>query len=431
VAALPLYDEGALVVHLGPPCRRVPLGPQYDVRGTLVSPDGRWVVTESRRLDGSGVRVKVWEADSGRLVAGLPYPEVVTALGFTPDGRWLRVQGQQDRRRAGDPHRAPAGDGWLQLSQLSGEEEHRLDVASLTASDFRWPHRQAKSDNRQPIERVPLADSVSPDNSLAAVGTSEGMIRLVVPETGKEVARLPSPEDGRLSRSDFSPDGTLLLAGGLEMGGTLYVFNLGLIREQLAELGLDWDPPFKKKEEGRRKEEERPGLSSSFRKVELIDAEAATDAAKMAAYEGRRAVARLFFNPFDADAHYRLGARLLDAGRPASAFAHLTAALAFCPELDAALFPRARAASRLSRWADVVTDTSRCLEKYPFHPEARQLRAEAYRALKRYDEAVADVTALIETYPQRPELYELRATCYEALGKPEQAKADREKAGSQ
>jgi hypothetical protein len=72
----------------------------------------------------------------------------------------------------------------------------------------------------------------------------------------------------------------------------------------------------------------------------------------MTDYEGRRAVARLFVNPFKAKAHLSLGLWQLEAGNNERAHAQLGAALVFRCDLDEALYPRGVAASRLQRRAD-------------------------------------------------------------------------------
>jgi tetratricopeptide (TPR) repeat protein len=147
----------------------------------------------------------------------------------------------------------------------------------------------------------------------------------------------------------------------------------------------------------------------------------------MAQYETKQAAADLAVNPSNADAHYRLGLRLLDAGQPEQAQVHLTAALKLRPDLEAAWYPRALAAFRLKRWDDAVADAGRYLNKYPFDIPARRLRAEVHRIGKRYEEAAADYTSLIATYPSHSLFYQWRGDCYEALGKRDLAKADREK----
>jgi WD40 repeat protein len=98
VAVVPLYNQGALVVYRGASRRTLRLGPQHDARWVKMSPDGRWIVTGSHHLDGSGVKWKVWETDTGKLLANLPHPDVNDCPGFSPDSRWLYVTGTEDRR---------------------------------------------------------------------------------------------------------------------------------------------------------------------------------------------------------------------------------------------------------------------------------------------------------------------------------------------
>jgi tetratricopeptide (TPR) repeat protein len=136
----------------------------------------------------------------------------------------------------------------------------------------------------------------------------------------------------------------------------------------------------------------------------------------------------LSLNPFNADAHYRLGRELLREGKPELADAHLTAAVALMPDFEAAQLERCRAALCLGRWDEALADASRCLEKTPYDGEVRALCAEAYRMLKRYQEAVADYTGALEKDPRNAKLYDGRADCYRALGKPDLAEADREQA---
>ncbi len=402
VAVVPLYSSGALVVHRELSRRTLRLGPQYDVRHIHVSPDGRWVATGSHFYDGFGPLFKLWDADTGKLVANLPSEVDWTRFhGFSPDSRWLYV---------------------------SGKEERRLEVASLVASPVQ-PPIPTEEKTLSPwqegwrSEKVRLGGAFSPDNRLRAYGSDEGNIRLVTPDTDEEIARLPSPEVGRISADGFSPDGTLFLAAGGETG-SLYVFDLRRIRAQLAELGLDWgdaQPAMA------RRDDTNPALAAPLQ-VELIHAEWATDRQALTRHMIEEALSTLFFNPFDGDAHYRLGGRLLELGKPKEAYSHLTAALAFRPDLDSAYSLRAEAASRLSLWEAAAADASRYLEKVPFDTPARQLRARVNATRKRYEEAVADYTSLLTTYPSSAPFFEARAACYMAMGKPELAAADRAKA---
>jgi tetratricopeptide (TPR) repeat protein len=331
------------------------------------------------------------------LVANLPYPEVATVGGFSPDSLWLNYS--------------------------DGKHSKRMEVASLAALPVRpgakstpaVPRLSPDGWRSEPV----LIGAYSPDGRFRAVGTSDGMIRLLAPDAEKEIARLSTPETGSISPKCFSPDGTLLLAIGAE-SGALYVFDLRRIREQLADLDLDWDaPPYPP----RKPEEARPAVDAPLQ-VELIGAELAASRQKMSQYERQKAVAALFFNPFDADAHYRLGDLLVEAGHFRSAHAHLTAALAFRPDLESAYLLRAWAATRLHRWDEAAADATRFLEKCSYDTEARLLRADINLARKRYDESAADLTAAIGTNPQFAALYERRAECYDALGQTEKATAD-------
>src|SRR5262245_36859115 len=74
------------------------------------------------------------------------------------------------------------------------------------------------------------------------MGDVAGVVRLVKVDTGKEIARLSIVESTRLVPFCFNPDGSRLVTLGRE-SEMLHVFDLRRIREQLSELGLDWDAP--------------------------------------------------------------------------------------------------------------------------------------------------------------------------------------------
>jgi serine/threonine protein kinase/tetratricopeptide (TPR) repeat protein/WD40 repeat protein len=316
---------------------------------------------------------KVYEAATGRRVWQAADNGVCR---FSPDGRWLVTNGDGGRVHA------------------VGTWEPGVQVGQGTPWD------------------------VSPDSTLVVMGLTNGSYRLVALATGRELAKLEDP-DQTYGPAEFTPDGTRLVVVGKEGPR---VWDLRLTRKGLTELGLDWDaPPYP---DAPPQALTPPGAPFE---VEVLGAEL-VDRKKMEEYQGQKAVADLFFNPFDPEAHYRLGTWLLDAGNPERAHSHLGAALTFRPDLDAAWSPRARAAFQLKRWADAVADATHCLEKYPDDGRARFLRARANQMLQRHDKAVADYTALLPTYPSDKRLYESRALCYDALGKPDLAKADREQA---
>jgi serine/threonine protein kinase/WD40 repeat protein/tetratricopeptide (TPR) repeat protein len=398
-AAIPV-GSGAALVHRGPPGRVLQLGPQYDTRHAYVSPDGRWLITQSWWVDESGVTYKLWSTDTGRLVANLPI-EWGAFQGFSADSRWLFI---------------------------GGHDPHRLEIASLAKTPVQpvnpdTPNVPPPSPEGWRSERARVGGVFAPNGDLAAFGSDQGHVTLVRVESDDEIAQLPSPEGGRLKPTTFSPDGALLLATGEETGA-LYVYDLRRLRTGLADLGLDWNllpyPPAKP-------EEANPALAPRLH-VEIVDADWATSREKMSEYSRRDAVARLFFNPLDADIHYRLGTLLLEAGRIQDAHAHLTAALALQPGMDTAYRLRGETAVRLGRWDDAVADLTRYLDRYPDDGLTRLRRADFQRARKHHAEAVADLTVVIQAAPFTASLYESRAACYEALGKADLVRADRDRA---
>jgi eukaryotic-like serine/threonine-protein kinase len=168
-----------------------------DVRHCSVSPNGEWVAA-GIFTGTAGFGARIWEAASGREVMKLPIPAYGRTT-FSPDGRWLLTDGGGCRLwKVG---------AWAEGPTIGGPQ-----------------------------------GCFSPDARLLAVEDAPGVIRLVETDTGREVVRLESPEQSRLSPQCFSPDGTRLLACGGDTG-SLHVWDLRLLRQELAQLGLEWNAP--------------------------------------------------------------------------------------------------------------------------------------------------------------------------------------------
>jgi WD40 repeat protein len=193
--ALPEHDRGAAVVHRGPPPRTVRLQPQLDVRACAVSPDGRWVATASHTIT-DGFATKVWEAATGRLVKKLPVPGRC-GVAFSLDRRWLLT--------TGGGCRLWEVDSWKEGPKVGG-----------------------------------ATGCFSPDGRLLAAEDSSGVIRLVTSESGAELARLEAPEQTRLVPVCFTPDGTRLIAIGIDTQA-LHIWDLPALRHGLAAIGLSGD----------------------------------------------------------------------------------------------------------------------------------------------------------------------------------------------
>src|SRR5262249_9166882 len=161
------------------PLRTVRVGPQTDVRWVHVSPDGRWLITGSHGT-WSKVRYKVWNTETGRLVANLPDTEVAQLHGFSPDGRWIYVSGKENRR--------------LEMESL---------VKGPVVEDDQAPVAHERVIAGWLSEKTRVGGTFTPEGQLAAFGQGDGSIQLVLTEKDEEVARLYSPEVGRIFPSRF------------------------------------------------------------------------------------------------------------------------------------------------------------------------------------------------------------------------------------
>jgi tetratricopeptide (TPR) repeat protein len=193
--------RGGLALRRDPPHHATYLGPHHDVRRIAVSADGRLAATASH----SGAGVKVWEAASGRLVKELPVAGNARAE-FSPDGRWL----------------AASGSDGLRVWSVANSWREVTHVAALPWAELAF----------------------SPDSRLLALDGGQGLVLLLDPASGREYARLEDPNQDRVKALRFSSDGTRLVTGSFDTSG-IHVWDLGLLRRDLAGLGLDWNlPPY-------------------------------------------------------------------------------------------------------------------------------------------------------------------------------------------
>jgi WD40 repeat protein len=89
--------------------------------------------------------------------------------------------------------------------------------------------------------------SFSPNGQLLVWESGEGALRLLDTKTGRQLARLESPDEGRGRYNTFSPEGRFLIVGNLDFQ-ILHVWDMHELRRQLQALDLDWnlrpDPPL-------------------------------------------------------------------------------------------------------------------------------------------------------------------------------------------
>jgi hypothetical protein len=169
------------------------------LRYSVPSPDGRWVATSTWQ----GSNVKAWDTASGTLAWEWPCGGDA-AVGFSPDGRWLVTAVEKEYRF------------WQVGSWKPG-------ITIRTA------------------QVVPGPFAFTPDGSLFALDRGY-LVRLVDPQSGRELATLePPPEFPRVFYwPSFSPDGGRL---AVPLDRDILVWDLRLIRAQLATMRLDWDAP--------------------------------------------------------------------------------------------------------------------------------------------------------------------------------------------
>jgi len=126
----------------------------------------------------------------------------VSCLAFSPDSQWL-VTGSAYEYQAWDAR------AW-----------RRTYVATRSA----YGHNS----------RIAFA----PNGQLMAVTDSAFTVRLLETATGRELATFGMPEPQMISCLAFSPDGSQLAVGG--QTPVIYLWDLRLIRQELAAMKLDW-----------------------------------------------------------------------------------------------------------------------------------------------------------------------------------------------
>jgi WD40 repeat protein len=161
----------------------------------VLSPDGRWIASGGRNSD----QVRVFDAQTRREIRALAIKNA--PIVFSPDSRFL--------------------------------------VAGAAEEFTCW-----RVEDWQPIWKVAREDDIggaaefAPDGSLLALTRSRTVVAFVDPQTGEEIATLPS--QGKAL--GFSRDGRYFFSAGKVLD-SIQVWDLPLIRRDLRSEGFDWDPP--------------------------------------------------------------------------------------------------------------------------------------------------------------------------------------------
>jgi WD40 repeat protein len=180
------------------------LGPNPGIMWGAVSPDGRFVATDTYRGEGAK-GVKIWDVAGRQALRDeelRDLPAWSAYMLFSPDGRWLATRGA----------------------------DYRLyEVGS-------WKLRM-----KPPVPPDPSpvhVSNFSPDGEIWAIGNPPHNTQLYATTTGQRLAVLEPPQPAMIATMAFSPDGTMLAI--LQSDRAVQLWDLRGIRGQLGALGLDW-----------------------------------------------------------------------------------------------------------------------------------------------------------------------------------------------
>jgi hypothetical protein len=177
----------------------VVLQPLRECRDLAVSPDGRFIAAGNHGGWPRDEVLKVFDARSGECVAKLPVGGWSQAR-FSPDGQWLFAKGDRvGFWRVGTWEEGPAA----------------------------------------PSSKYHDQPAFEPGGRFVAYERGDGALLLIDPATGRTLAALENPDQGKSHFTSFTPDGATLVATNMD-NPSLNVWDLRELRRHLAELELDW-----------------------------------------------------------------------------------------------------------------------------------------------------------------------------------------------
>ncbi len=165
-----------------------------------ISPDGAMVAAGLYQ----GNTVLVWDTTTGELIRRLEvHGANRPSVEFSPDG---------ERLATGGSHKYQLHDtrSWRVIAEVQRE-------GGAPALDY------------------------DPAGRIIAASYSDQVTLLLDAQSLRELARLESPSSGLMSRLAFSPDGGYLVV--TTENRIAYLWNLRLLRRELAEVGLRWETP--------------------------------------------------------------------------------------------------------------------------------------------------------------------------------------------
>lgn len=366
--------QGAVILDRDRPALRQPLLNHGNSAYVAVSPDGRWLATGTQ----TGNRVKIWDAKSEQLAHELPV-ESGSMVCFSPDNLWLATN-----------------------SEGAGCQLWEVGI---------WRKRTAVASS--PKSRA----AFSPDGQILAVETGFGVVRLLDPLSGLELARLEDPDQDRAGWLGFSPDGTRLITTTND-NQCVHVWDLLAIRQGLNERFLDWTPRMQLTP--RPSQPPLPPVSVIGESLLSVRNRSLCEAALTSLVLSQR--------PDFADGYCWRAEALTHLGWNDAALADFDRAIELDPNNSDALYLRGQEFFRRRNYEPALQDFTTAMNHPRLHDSARWMRGKVFLQLDRVDDMLAEVEALIARYPNDPQLYYQRALGYAHDGQVNQSIADLEKA---
>jgi WD40 repeat protein/transcriptional regulator with XRE-family HTH domain len=203
-------------------------GHTYPVLGVAFSPDGSRIATAS-----ADFTARVWDVETGEVIFRFDYPDSVTSVVFSPDGKIIAASGGLPETAKTTFWDALTG---KELFSLTGHTDMigqivfspdgtRLATASRDGSARIWDAISGEAlATLLGHDGTVFSVAFSPDGKTIATASADKTAELWDALTGKELLTLHAP-DG-LTSVAFSPDGSQLAVAGRDGTARIYLLRI-------------------------------------------------------------------------------------------------------------------------------------------------------------------------------------------------------------